>query len=316
MENKKIAILIPCYNEEKTIEKVIKDFQKELPEAQIYVYNNNSRDSSVEIVKKFPNVILRNEYNQGKGNVVRRSFREVDADIYVMVDGDDTYPASAVHDLIKPIQDEEADMVVGDRLSNGTYKKENKRKFHSFGNLLVRRTINLLFKANLKDIMSGYRAFNKIFVKNIPILSSGFEVETEMTLSALDKKFRIKEIPITYKDRPRGSKSKLNTIKDGTLVLKTILTMFKDYKPKSFFILISLILLILGIIVGLPVIIEFLKTRYITKVPSAVLATGLILMSAMSLQSGLILDTIIKANKEKFELNLLMFEKNNQSKNS
>ena len=316
MENKKIAILIPCYNEEKTIEKVIKDFQKELPEAQIYVYNNNSSDSSVEIVKQFPNVILRNEYNQGKGNVVRRSFREVDADIYVMVDGDDTYPASAVHDLIKPIQDEEADMVVGDRLSNGTYKKENKRKFHSFGNLLVRRTINLLFKANLKDIMSGYRAFNKIFVKNIPILSSGFEVETEMTLSALDKKFRIKEIPITYKDRPRGSKSKLNTIKDGTLVLKTILTMFKDYKPKSFFILISLILLILGIIVGLPVIIEFLKTRYITKVPSAVLATGLILMSAMSLQSGLILDTIIKANKEKFELNLLMFEKNNQSKNS
>ena len=316
MENKKIAILIPCYNEEKTIEKVIKDFQKELPEAQIYVYNNNSSDSSVEIVKQFPNVILRNEYNQGKGNVVRRSFREVDADIYVMVDGDDTYPASAVHDLIKPIQDEEADMVVGDRLSNGTYKKENKRKFHSFGNLLVRRTINLLFKANLKDIMSGYRAFNKIFVKNIPILSSGFEVETEMTLSALDKKFRIKEIPITYKDRPRGSKSKLNTIKDGTLVLKTILTMFKDYKPKSFFILISLILLILGMIVGLPVIIEFLKTRYITKVPSAVLATGLILMSAMSLQSGLILDTIIKANKEKFELNLLMFEKNNQSKNS
>ena len=316
MENKKIAILIPCYNEEKTIEKVIKDFQKELPEAQIYVYNNNSSDSSVEIVKQFPNVILRNEYNQGKGNVVRRSFREVDADIYVMVDGDDTYPASAVHDLIKPIQDEEADMVVGDRLSNGTYKKENKRKFHSFGNLLVRRTINLLFKANLKDIMSGYRAFNKIFVKNIPILSSGFEVETEMTLSALDKKFRIKEIPITYKDRPRGSKSKLNTIKDGTLVLKTILTMFKDYKPKSFFILISLILLILGIIVGLPVIIEFLKTRYITKVPSAVLATGLILMSAMSLQSGLILDTIIKANKEKFELNLLMFEKNNQLKDS
>lgn len=316
MENKKIAILIPCYNEEKTIEKVIKDFQKELPEAQIYVYNNNSRDSSVEIVKKFPNVILRNEYNQGKGNVVRRSFREVDADIYVMVDGDDTYPANAVHDLIKPIQDEEADMVVGDRLSNGTYKKENKRKFHSFGNLLVRRTINLLFKANLKDIMSGYRAFNKIFVKNIPILSSGFEVETEMTLSALDKKFRIKEIPITYKDRPRGSKSKLNTIKDGTLVLKTILTMFKDYKPKSFFILISLILLILGMIVGLPVIIEFLKTRYITKVPSAVLATGLILMSAMSLQSGLILDTIIKANKEKFELNLLMFEKNNQLKDS
>ena len=309
MENKKIAILIPCYNEEKTIAKVIKDFQNELPEAQIYVYNNNSKDSSVEIVKSFPNVILKNEYNQGKGNVIRRMFREIDSDIYVLVDGDDTYPASSVHDLIMPIQNEEADMVVGDRLSNGTYRSENKRKFHSFGNSLVRRTINFLFKSNLKDIMSGYRAFNKIFVKNIPILSSGFEVETEMTLSALDKKFRIKEIPIIYKDRPQGSNSKLNTFKDGFIVLQTIFKMFKDYQPRKFFMIISVILLILGLIVGIPVIIEFIKTSYISKLPSAILATGLILISSMSFQCALILDTFIKLNKEKFELNLLKFKK-------
>lgn len=309
MENKKIAILIPCYNEEKTIAKVIKDFQNELPEAQIYVYNNNSKDSSVEIVKSFPNVILKNEYNQGKGNVIRRMFREIDSDIYVLVDGDDTYPASSVHDLIMPIQNEEADMVVGDRLSNGTYRSENKRKFHSFGNSLVRRTINFLFKSNLKDIMSGYRAFSKIFVKNIPILSSGFEVETEITLSALDKKFRIKEIPIIYKDRPQGSNSKLNTFKDGFIVLQTIFKMFKDYQPRKFFMIISVILLILGLIVGIPVIIEFIKTSYISKLPSAILATGLILISSMSFQCALILDTFIKLNKEKFELNLLKFKK-------
>ena len=309
MENQKIAILIPCYNEEKTIGKVINDFQNELPEAQIYVYNNNSKDKSVEIIKQYENVILKNEYHQGKGNVMRRMFREIDADIYVIGDGDDTYPASSVHDLIKPIKNREADMTVGDRLSNGTYKNENKRKFHSFGNNLVKKTINWLFKTNLKDIMSGYRAFSKMFVKNIPILSSGFEVETEITLSALDKKFTIKEIPIIYKDRPQGSKSKLNTYKDGFIVLQTIFKMFKDYQPRKFFIFISLILFIFSLVVGLPVIIEFVKTSYITKVPSAVLATGLILMSAISLQCALILDTIIKANKEKFELNLLRFKK-------
>ena len=204
--------------------KVIEDFKRELPEADIYVYNNNSKDKTYEIASKC-GVIVRNEYNQGKGNVVRRMFREIDADIYIMVDADDTYPAEFVHKLIEPIRNNTADMVVGDRLSNGTYKKENKRKFHNFGNNLVKKAINTVFKSNLNDIMSGYRAFNKMFVKNIPVLSSKFEIETEMTLHALDKKFIVKEIPIEYRDRPEGSVSKLNTVNDGVKVIKTIIKM-------------------------------------------------------------------------------------------
>ena len=263
MENKKIAILIPCYNEEKTIEKVVEDFKKELPNAEIYVYNNNSKDKTLEIIEKIEGINIRNEYNQGKGNVVRRMVREIDADIYVMVDGDDTYPAEEVHKLILPIVEGKADMTVGDRLSNGTYKNENKRKFHEFGNNIVRDSINVLFKSNLKDIMSGYRAFNKIFVKNVPILSPKFEVETEITLSALDKKFIIQEIPIVYRDRPAGSVSKLNTIQDGIKVVKTIVKMYKDYKPRKFFFIIAFVLFLIGLLIGLPVIIEFAKTHYI-----------------------------------------------------
>lgn len=311
----KIAILIPCYNEEKTIQKVILDFKKELPEAQIYVYNNNSTDKTLEIANSIDGVIVKNEYNQGKGNVIRRMFREIDADIYVMVDGDDTYPAEEVYKLIEPIIQGKADMTVGDRLSNGTYKNENKRKFHQFGNNLVKKTINLLFNNDLKDIMSGYRAFNKMFVKNIPILSPKFEVETELTLSALDKRFIIKEIPIIYRDRPEGSVSKLNTLQDGVKVVKTIVKMYKDYKPRKFFFIIAFILFLIGLIIGLPVIIEFAKTHYITKLPSAVLATGFMLIASVSLQSGIILDTIVKANKEKYELNLIRYEgKKNEKK--
>ena len=310
MKNK-IAVLIPCYNEEKTIEKVVLDFKKELPDADIYVYNNNSTDNTIDILNKLNGIIVRNEYNQGKGNVVRRMFREIDADIYVMVDGDDTYPASEVHKLIQPIIDGKADMTVGDRLSNGTYKNENKRKFHQFGNSIVKKSINILFKTNLKDIMSGYRAFNKMFVKNTPILSSKFEIETEMTLSALDKKYIIEEIPIIYKDRVSGSYSKLNTIDDGIKVSKTILKMYKDYKPRKFFFTIAFVLLLFGLIVGIPVLVEFAKTHYITKMPSAVLATGFVMLSAISLQSGLILDTIVKANREKYELELLKYEREN-----
>ena len=313
MKKQKIAVLIPCYNEEKTIEKVIADFRKELPDAEIYVYNNNSKDRTIEILDKIKEINVRNEYNQGKGNVVRRMFREVDADIYVMVDGDDTYPAEEVHKLILPIAEGKADMTVGDRLSNGTYQNENKRKFHEFGNNIVRDSINVLFKSNLKDIMSGYRAFNKIFVKNVPILSPKFEVETEITLSALDKKFIIQEIPIAYRDRPEGSVSKLNTIQDGIKVVKTIVKMYKDYKPRKFFFIISFILFLIGVIIGLPVIIEFAKTHYITKLPSAILATGFMLISAIALQSGVILDTIVKANKEKYELNLIRYERENNN---
>ena len=307
----KVAVMIPCYNEEITIEKVIKDFRKELPDADIYVYDNNSTDKTVEIATK-NNAIIRKEYNQGKGNAVRRMFREIEADIYVMVDGDDTYPAEMVHELIKPIEEQKADMVIGDRLSNGTYKKENKRKFHSLGNSMVRGSINKLFGTNLRDIMTGYRAFNKIFVKNIPVLSSKFEIETEMTLHALDKKFIIKEIPIVYRDRPEGSTSKLNTVKDGIKVLKTILSMYKDYKPRKFFFALAILLFILGLIPGIPVIVEFAKTHFITKVPSAILATGFMLMATVAFQCGIILDTIVKANKQKYELNLIRYEETNK----
>ena len=304
---KKIAILIPCYNEELTIEKVINDFKKELPEAKIYVYNNNSKDKSKEIALK-NNVIVIDEYKQGKGNVVRSQFRDIEADIYVMVDGDDTYPAEFVHELIKPILNGEADMTIGDRLSNGTYQKENKRHFHEFGNNLVRKSINVLFNTNLKDIMTGYRVFNKRFVKNMPVLSPKFEIETEMSLYALDKKYIIKEIPIIYRDRPEGSSSKLNTISDGIKVVKTIVRMFKDYKPLRFFGIISFILFCLSLLIGIPVIVEFIKTSYITKIPSAILATGLVSLSAISLQCGIILDTITRQHRENYELNILRYE--------
>ena len=303
----KIAVLIPCYNEELTIAKVIDDLKKELPNADIYVYNNNSKDKTEEIARQ-KGVIVVNEYKQGKGNVVRSQFRDIDADIYVMVDGDDTYPAEFVHELIEPVRNGQADMAIGDRLSNGTYQKENKRHFHEFGNNLVKKAINVLFKTDLKDIMTGYRVFNKRFVKNMPVLSPKFEIETEMSLYALDKRYIIKEIPIVYRDRPEGSTSKLNTIDDGIKVVKTIIKMFKDYKPLKFFGIIAAILFLIGILIGLPVLIEFFKTSYITKVPSAILATGVMIFSVLAFQCGIILDTITRQNRENYELNLLRYE--------
>ena len=225
-----------------------------------------------------------------------------------MVDGDDTYPSEFVHELIKPVISGEADMAIGDRLSNGTYQKENKRLFHEFGNNLVRKSINILFNTNLKDIMTGYRVFNKRFVKNMPVLSSNFEIETEMSLYALDKKYIIKEIPIIYRDRPEGSSSKLNTISDGIKVIKTISRMFKDYRPFRFFGIIAFILFVLSLVVGLPVIVEFFKTAYITKVPSAILAVGMMSLAGISIQCGIILDTITRQHKEAYELNLLRYE--------
>mgnify|MGYP004649690201 CR=1 FL=1 len=303
----KIAVLIPCYNEELTIEKVIKDFRKELPNADIYVYNNNSKDKTKEIAIKNGAIVV-DEYKQGKGNVVRSQFRDIEADIYVMVDGDDTYPAEFVHQLIEPIKNGQADMTIGDRLSNGTYQKENKRPFHEFGNNLVKKAINVLFDTKLKDIMTGYRAFNRRFVKNMPVLSPKFEIETEMSLYALDKKYIIKEIPIVYRDRPEGSSSKLDTVGDGIKVVKTIARMFKDYKPFRFFGIIALILFIIGLAIGIPVLVEFFKTSYITKVPSAILATGFMSLAAVSLQCGIVLDTITRQHKENYELNLLRYE--------
>jgi glycosyltransferase involved in cell wall biosynthesis len=299
----KTAVLIPCYNEEITIEKVIKDFRKELPEADIYVYDNNSKDKTAEIAKKNGAIVI-HEYRQGKGNVVRSMFRDIDADIYVMVDGDDTYPAEEVHKLIEPVAKGEADMAIGDRLTNGTYQKENKRHFHEFGNNLVKKAINMAFKTNLKDIMTGYRVFNKMFVKTMPVMSPKFEIETEMSLHALDKKFIIKEIPIIYRDRPNGSESKLNTVSDGIKVIKTIVKMFKDFNPRQFFWVFSLLFVLIGLIVGMPVIIEFIKTGFITKVPSAILATGIMIFAIITAQCGVILDTVVKQNREKYELEL------------
>ncbi len=310
----KIAVLIPCYNEELTIEKVVKDFKKELPDADIYVYDNNSKDKTAEIAKN-AGAIVKHEYKQGKGNVVRSMFQDIEADIYVMVDGDDTYPAEFVHELIKPVENGEVDMTIGDRLSNGTYQEENKRKFHEFGNNLVRETINILFDTKLKDIMTGYRVFNKVFVKNMPVMSPKFEIETEMTLYALDKKYIIKEIPIIYRDRPEGSESKLNTVSDGIKVVKTIINMFKDYKPLQFFGIIAILLFLVGIIVGIPVITEFVRTNYITKVPSAILATGLVMISVIIGQCGIILHTIVKQHKENYELNLLRYKQIENLKN-
>ena len=308
---KNIAVLIPCYNEELTIHKVVTDFKKELPDSTIYVYDNNSIDETFNIAKR-AGAIVRREFRQGKGNVIRSMFRDIYADVYIMIDGDDTYPANFIHHLIDPILNNEADIVVGDRHSNGTYSNENKRLLHNFGNNLVKNLINRMFRADLKDIMSGYRVFNKKFVKNIPINSDGFEVETEMTLHALDKKFLIKEIPIEYRDRPDGSISKLNTYSDGVKVLKTILWVFKDYRPLAFFAILSLILFIPGLILGLIVLVEFIDTSFVSRLPSAVLSVGLVIVSTLSLFVGFILDTVVKQHREDYLLNLTKWsEKNN-----
>jgi glycosyltransferase involved in cell wall biosynthesis len=299
----KIAVLIPCYNEEKTIGKVVSDFRRELPEADIYVYDNNSNDRTSFIAAEH-GAIVRKEFRQGKGNVVRSMFREIDADIYVMVDGDDTYPAESVHQLIETIKRGEANMVIGDWLSNGTYFQENKRPFHNFGNNLVKNLINFLYKSDIKDIMTGYRAFDKLFVKSMPVMSPGFEIETEMSIHALDKKFLIKEVPINYRNRPEGSESKLNTFSDGWKVLKTIFILFKDYKPFLFFSLWALLFFILGLAVGIPVVVEFIQTKFITRVPSAILAVGLMIFALLSFTCGLILDTVAAAHRKQYELEL------------
>jgi len=296
-----IAILIPCYNEELTIKKVIMDFQKELPKSIIYVYNNNSTDNTAQVAKE-SGAIVRDVQKKGKGNVVRSMFMDIDADIYIMIDGDDTYPVSYVHKLIDPILQNKADMTLGDRHSNGSYKEQNSRNFHNIGNNLVKNLINRLYSENLKDIMSGFRAFNKDFVKHFPIHSSGFEIETEMSMHALDKRFKIIEVPIEYTDRIEGSVSKLNTYSDGLKILKTIFWLFKDYKPLTFFTSFAALFFILSFAIGLPVIIEFIQTAYVKKIPSAILAVGLMLISMMSLFIGFLLDTIVKQHRENFEL--------------
>ena len=299
----KIAILLPCYNESLTIKKVISDFRKELPEADIYVYDNNSTDDTYRIALA-EGVIVQKEPRQGKGNVIRQMFFDIEADYYLMVDGDDTYPAEACHEMLKVLKENRADMVIGDRLSNGTYFNENKRAFHDFGNNLVKNSINRLYKANIKDVMTGYRGFNRLFVKSFPVMSSGFQIETEFTIHALDKRFKLVEIPIDYRDRPEGSESKLDTFSDGIKVLLTIFKMCKDYKPFFFFSVWFALFFILGLLVGLPVISEFIQTGFISKIPSAILATGLMTFSVLLLVTGLILDTVVTADKRTYELSL------------
>ncbi len=302
----KTAVLIPCYNEALTIEKVIRDFQSVLPEAQIYVYDNNSSDNTAEIARE-TGAIVRHEYNQGKGYVVRSMFSQIDAEVYIMTDGDDTYPAESALELIRPVIEGKADMVIGDRLSNGTYSKENKRCFHEFGNNLVRFFINYIFKGNINDVMTGYRAFSRKFVKNFPVMCSGFELETELSLHALDKRFPIVQVPIMYKDRPEGSFSKLNTVNDGIKVILTIFNMFRNYRPLMFFSIISFILFILGLICGMPPVIEYLTVKYITHVPLAILASGLEITAVLSMVCGIILDTFVQADRRNYELNLIKY---------
>lgn len=304
--SEKIAVLLPAYNEEVTIQKVIKDFQRELPEADIYVYDNNSKDKTNELARE-AGAIVRFEPRQGKGNVVRSMFREIDADYYIMVDADDTYPANEVQKLLEPLRTGMADMTIGDRLSNGTYAEENKRGFHGFGNNLVRILVNRLYKGNYNDIMTGYRGFNRLFVKNFPVLSPGFEIETELSIHSLDKRFKLVEVPITYQDRPEGSESKLNTFSDGFKVLRMIFNLFKDYKPLLFFSIVTLIFFLLGLIAGVPVVTEFAKTGLIDKMPSAILATGFMILAALSFVSGFILDTIVRQQRMQYEMSIYAY---------
>lgn len=302
----KIAVLLPAYNEEVTIVKVIEDYRRVLPHADIYVYDNNSKDKTNQLARE-AGAIVRFEPRQGKGNVVRSMFREIDADYYIMADADDTYPAAEVEALLQPLRDGLADMTIGDRLSNGTYAEENKRGFHGFGNNLVRLLVNKLYKGNYNDIMTGYRGFNRLFVKNFPVLSPGFEIETELSIHALDKRFKLVEVPITYKDRPEGSESKLSTFSDGFKVLRMIFNLFKDYKPLIFFSILTFLFFVLGSIVGIPVISEFARTGMIDKVPSAVLATGFMILSALSFVAGFILDTVVRQHRMQYELKVYSY---------
>lgn len=296
----KISLLIPCYNEGMTIAKVVTDFRRELPEAEIYVYDNNSTDETVAEALR-AGATVRHESRQGKGNVARTMFRDVEADIYIMVDGDDTYPASSVRQLMEPVLKDEADMVTGDRLSNGSYYKKNKRNFHGFGNNLIRNNINRLFNINLKDVMTGYRVFSRRFVKSFPVLGSGFHLEPEMTIFALNNSFKITEIAVDFNDRPEGSFSKLNTIKDGFTVLMCIFNLYRHYKPLNFFSLLSVFLLFFAVIVGIPVIYEYIEYSYIYKLPSAVLASGLMILSVLMFVCGLLLDTLAHNERCRFE---------------
>ncbi len=304
---KKIAVLIPCYNESMTIKKVVEDFQKALPEADIYVYDNNSTDQTDKIARE-AGAIVRYEYRQGKGNVIRSMFRDIEADCYLMIDGDDTYPADYAREMTDLVLNKGVDMVIGDRLSS-TYFTENKRRFHNAGNRFVRFLINRLFHNNIRDIMTGYRAFSKLFVKSFPVLSKGFEIETEMTIHALDKNFLIEELPVTYRDRPEGSQSKLNTIRDGIKVLKTIGELFKEYKPFAFFTTVAVLLWIIAFAFFLPVLLEYFHTGLVLKFPTLIVSGVVATIGFLLWTCGILLSVIAKKHRQLYELQLNILKK-------
>ena len=309
----KIAVLIPCYNESKTVAKVIRDMKKALPEAVIYVYDNNSTDGTDEIARK-EGAVVRYEYQQGKGNVIRSMFRDIDAQCYLMVDGDDTYPAEFAAEMCSKVLEKGTDMVVGDRLSS-TYFTENKRPFHNFGNSIVRGSINRLFKSNIKDIMTGYRAMSYRFVKTFPVLSRNFEIETEMTIHAIDKNMQVENVIIEYRDRPDGSESKLNTYSDGFKVLKTIGRLYKNYKPLGFFGMLSALLVLIAAILFIPVFVTYLKTGLVPNFPTLIVSGFVALAAIQSFFAGLILTTIVEKDRQDFEFKLQMIsmEKGNKA---
>lgn len=301
-----IAVLIPCYNESKTIEKVVKDFKAALPEAVIYVYDNNSTDGTDEIARK-AGAVVRYEYQQGKGNVIRRMFREIDAKCYVMTDGDDTYPADEARKLCDAVLQRNADMVVGDRLSS-SYFEENKRPFHNFGNSLVRGTINRMFKSNIRDIMTGYRAFSYLFVKSFPVLSKGFEIETEMSIHAIDKNMRVENVIIQYRDRPEGSVSKLNTYSDGMKVLMTIVKLYKNYKPFGFFSWIAVLLALIATLFLIPVLCDYASSGLVLRFPTLIVCCFVYLSAIQAFFAGLMLSTMKQKNMQDYEMNLVKLQ--------
>lgn len=301
MVQDEIAVIIPCYNEAPTIGKVVDDFHRELPEATVYVYDNASTDATAAIAMGH-GATVRFEPRQGKGNVCRQMFRDIDADCYLMVDGDDTYPAESALSLCAPILAGEADMVVGDRLSNGTYAQQNTRAFHGFGNDLVRAMIKWIYGYGFEDVMTGYRAMSRPFVKTIPVLSEGFQIETELSIHAVDRRWRIADVPVEYRDRPEGSVSKLNTVRDGLKVIAMIGTLFKDYRPLKFFSLVALLFCISGLCAGIPVVTEYFTTGLVPRFPTAILAAALMFMAALSLATGFILDAVAKVERKQWEL--------------
>ncbi len=308
MSYENVAVIIPCYNEALTIGKVVDDYARELPGATVYVYDNNSADGTAEVAREH-GAVVRFEPRQGKGNVCRQMFRDIEADCYLMVDGDDTYDETKAREMVGPVLAGEADMTVGDRLSNGSYGEENKRAFHGFGNDLVRAMIKWIYGYSFDDVMTGYRAMSRPFVKTLPVLSEGFQIETELSIHAVDRRWRIKDVPIVYRDRPEGSVSKLNTVSDGIKVVCMIGTLFKDYRPLKFFSLVALLFAVVGLILGVPVISEYMATGLVPRLPTAVLAVAFMFLCGLSLATGFILDSVAKGERKQWELQVYREQK-------